>query len=268
MDGRISIRNKDCAMEKWEYALMKFLQPWMEQNCVLAALLTGSYATGNNNPSSDIDVHIVLSEEVDWRQRGNQVVDGYLVEYFANPARQIYAYMEEDRKCGSKADANMFCSGCVLFDKTGILSEIKERAANDLAEQLLALDAGSLAMIKYGIWDRYDELGVCHKTGSPYFINMYCSLLEFLLESYTRFLRTPKLPASKVYRFFKDAEYRKKYNLGNYPDSTFADLYLGCVEEKNADECWRLATELKDYVLLKMGGFEIDGWTFRSPLTV
>lgn len=64
-------------MEKWEYALVKFLEEWKSKEYVLAGMLTGSYAVDNNTDKSDIDVHIILRDDIDWRERENQFVDGF-----------------------------------------------------------------------------------------------------------------------------------------------------------------------------------------------
>jgi len=57
------------SMEPWESALRKFLEPWKEEDLVEAALLTGSYAVGLETERSDVDVYIVLSDDVGWRER-------------------------------------------------------------------------------------------------------------------------------------------------------------------------------------------------------
>lgn len=75
-------------MKPWEDALNKFLASWKEQKDVIGAIVCGSFITGLPTERSDIDLHIILSDEVDWRERGNQYVDGFLIEYFVNPPRQ------------------------------------------------------------------------------------------------------------------------------------------------------------------------------------
>ena len=84
-------------MKDWETALDKFLVSWKVRKEVTGVLVCGSFVTGKPAPHSDIDLHIVLSESVLWRERGNKIVDGFLIEYFANPPRQIREYFKEDR---------------------------------------------------------------------------------------------------------------------------------------------------------------------------
>lgn len=255
-------------MESWEIALTKFLEQWESEKYVLAAIATGSFVVGNNTNKSDIDVQIILSDEVNWRERGNKYVDGFLIEYFVNPVKQVYQYLDDDLKYGNRIDANMFYIGKVMFDKVGITSELKRRAKEDLEKDLLEVDNASLEMMKYGIWDYFEEIEEAFENNSPYFNYLYYSYLDLLLERYSRFLKII-LPAKyKVYKFLKDKEYRQKYNINDFPDEKFKSKFLECIEEQDKERRYRLILEQKNYVLEKMGGFEINGWNLRSFLTV
>jgi hypothetical protein len=255
-------------MENWEIALTKFIKQWRFEECVIAAIAIGSFVVGNNTGKSDIGVQIILSDEVSWRERGNKYVDGFLIEYFSNPIKQIYQYLDDDLKYGNRIDANMYYTGKVIFDKVGITVDLKRRAKEDLSKELSETDTVSLEMMKYGLWDYFEEIEEAYQVNSLNFNYLYYSYLDLLLEKYSRFLRT-LLPAKyKAYRFFKDGDYRKKYNLNEFPDERFKKRFLECVEENDKERRYNLLLEQKNYVLEKMGGFEIDGWTLRTPLTI
>ena len=85
-------------MQGWEIALQKFLKKWDNRKNVIGALVCGSYVTGNPSKHSDIDVHIILDSKTSWRERGNEIIDGFLIEYFANPIKNHYKYAEEGYK--------------------------------------------------------------------------------------------------------------------------------------------------------------------------
>ena len=93
-------------MNNWENALNKFIDQYKDEDYFLGAILTGSYATGNNDENSDIDVFIVTKDSTTWRERGNKLIDGYLIEYFINPVRQVLKEFEKgfeamnSGKCG------------------------------------------------------------------------------------------------------------------------------------------------------------------------
>ena len=95
---------------------------------VIGAIVCGSYITGVLAERSDIDVHIILSDEVDWRERGNQYIDGLLMEYFANPPRQIRRYFAEDYRDRSTMSMVQFITGRVIFDHRGIIEQLKVEA--------------------------------------------------------------------------------------------------------------------------------------------
>ena len=63
-------------MEKWQLAIEKFLNEYKNEEYFLGAILTGSYATGNNDSNSDIDIYIITNL-INNRQYVGQTVKGY-----------------------------------------------------------------------------------------------------------------------------------------------------------------------------------------------
>lgn len=53
-------------MNKWEVAIEKFLESYIKKEYFLGAILTGSYATGNNDENSDIDIYIITTDDTKW----------------------------------------------------------------------------------------------------------------------------------------------------------------------------------------------------------
>src|SRR5678809_1533306 len=112
-------------MERWEAALRKFLRPWKARRDVVGALVCGSRVHGTATRRSDVDVHIILKDTVRWRERGNKVVDGFLIEYFANPAWQHRKYEAEDAGDNTRINARMFASGKIIFDNDGSVARLQ-----------------------------------------------------------------------------------------------------------------------------------------------
>ena len=52
----------------WEEKLNKFLDEFEHIDDVIGVLVCGSYITGNPSTHSDLDVHIILDEKVDYRK--------------------------------------------------------------------------------------------------------------------------------------------------------------------------------------------------------
>ena len=104
-------------MKDWERATRKFLKNWENKKEVQGALVCGSYVTGRPTENSDIDLHIILDDSCTWRLRGNEVVDGFLIEYFVNPPHQIEKYLEGSYKNNRSTEAHMFTTGKIIFGK-------------------------------------------------------------------------------------------------------------------------------------------------------
>jgi len=85
---------------------------------VVGAIVCGSYVTGHSTKHSDIDLHIILKKGTKRRERGNKIVDGILIEYFANPVSSLTQYFKNDFSANKKINSHMLASGKILFDKT------------------------------------------------------------------------------------------------------------------------------------------------------
>lgn len=259
----------------WERALDDFLMPWQARRDVIGALVTGSYAMGTQTDLSDIDVHIVLSPKVAWRERGNQRVDGFLIEYFANPPRQIERYMELDHATGRLADAHMFTVGRIVFDKTGDVRHLQHVAARWMKRPLpparspgprrTSITPATKAWrerYKYVIWDDLDELANVAARNDVSLPFVYALALDLVIGTYARFLRAPLPPQSKLHRFLTDSAFTAAYRLPPFPDQRFVDLVLPCFAGCSLPDLEAAARYVQD----AMGGFEIDGWKHRAKL--
>jgi hypothetical protein len=105
----------DIFMQEWKIALEEFLKDWKIRNDVVGALVCGSYITGNPSKRSDIDVHILLSDDVEWRERGNRIINGFLIEYFVNPPKQIRRYFQEDFQDHRTMSMVQFITGMTVY---------------------------------------------------------------------------------------------------------------------------------------------------------
>ena len=67
----------------------------------------------------------MLDERVGYRERGNRIIDGLLIEYFANPPKQILKYFDEDIREKSLMCQTQFATGKIIMDKTGDVAASK-----------------------------------------------------------------------------------------------------------------------------------------------
>lgn len=145
-------------MEKWEIALNKFLEQYINEDYFLGAILTGSYATGNNDINSDIDIFIVTKDTTNWRERGNKLMEGYLIEYFINPVRQVLKEQEEGFKDGGIATTLIFAGSKILYDKDGTIEKLVNKAKEDLNKEINPIPKFKWKMNCYTIWHSFYEL--------------------------------------------------------------------------------------------------------------
>lgn len=253
-------------MQNWETALNKFLKSWKNKKEVVGALVCGSFVVGNPTKHSDIDLHIVLKDGTEWRERGNKIVDGFLVEYFANPPKQIIQYFKEDFEDKSQMAVIQFLTGKILFDD-GTIKKLQQEAKNWYNKKFPKQPKVVQELSKYGVWDMLDNLQDAFEVEAPHFWFIYHNMLNKLLQQYCKFIRYPIIKEHKALEIFTEKKMRDKYLLPDFPDKLFQDLIKKALVENDKKQALQLYEKLTDHVLKKMSGFEIDGWKVRSPVS-
>ena len=242
---------------EWEKRLEKFLNTCSFKEDIVGVVACGSIVAGHGTPHSDLDVQIVLKDAVEYRERGNKVVDGLLIEYFANPPRQTELYFEQDLQRNKRITATMFATGEVILDRTGSVEQLRQKAQEYLGRPFTKGEKNELA--KYALWDDLDNLQGMDLR-SPYGQYAYYVTLQRLYSMYVEFLGADMGPTSKLERYFYDTDWRAKHAIEAFPDATFIELF----ETAAGQADFAALKTLTDYVQEKTGGFEIDGWVFRS----
>lgn len=253
-------------MQQWEQALNRFIEPWKNDERVLAALVCGSYALGVPREHSDIDVHIILSDLEEWRERGTVIVDGFLIEYFINPVKQIKRYFESDYDDMRPHAMVQFINNRVLFDKTGITTQLRNEAEEYMSLGTPPMTGQTLQLTKYAIWDIHDNVSDAFVRGARDFAFVYYNGLRLLFDQYNRFLQSPGVPFYQIYDYLTDELYQKKYLAEEMPDQAFAYLYEAAIIESERTQQMKLFSDLVEFTLQRMGGFELDGWSFKNPV--
>ncbi len=204
-------------MDKWQKAVEKFLEHYKKENYFLGAILTGSYATGNNDENSDIDIYIVTKDETNWRERGNKNIDGFLIEYFINPKRKILSYMEKGLQDYHISTTMIFVNAKILYDKDGSVQELINIAKNNTNFNNLAnVDGFKYKMNCYSVWDGYDELESKYNKHEDIDFSYHIFLER--IESYFYNKQIPSIPLNKIEKIFTNEIYREKYNIQKLPN--------------------------------------------------
>jgi len=234
---------------------------------VIGVLVCGSFVTGSPSTHSDLDVHLVLDEGVDYRERGNQVVDGLLIEYFANPPRQIRSYFKEDYQAMRPMSQTQFATGEILLDSTGVVAELKAEAAAMMALNFEGVEAPVHGLVKYGIWDMLDDLQDLYENERVEFDFVYYSNLDALIAIYMQQIKQAYNKKTILGHIASDAV-RKKYLLRELPDDAVKHLIQTCITAESKKDRIESYEKLTGAVLDLMGGFEIDGFKFKSKCSI
>ncbi len=242
--------------------LNRFLETFEHKDDVVGCLACGSFVTGNPNSHSDLDVHLLLREGVDYRERGNRIIDGLLIEYFANSKRQILAYFEDDYKTISPMSHTQFLTGEIIFDKTGEIGELKKIAASQMAKKYEDIDVKVSGLGLYAIWDSLDDLESMYEEDRPDFEFVYYNRLNMLLKTY---FWTQKTPYNlKTILGHIDSEItRNKYLLEELKDEELKSLIKTCITDKDRKNKLHAFRAIAGRIL-EANNFDIATFAFKS----
>ena len=246
-------------------AIKDFLKDYINEEYFLGAILTGSYASGNNNENSDIDIFIVTKDYVDFRERGNKLVDGYLIEYFINPAYKVREEYEKSLHNYHMSTANIFAKGIIIYDEVGVIKELQEEAIETLNKELLPLDRATYQMNCYGVWDGFDELDEKYKQKLDIDFSYYI-FLERTINSYLQNKQIPSIPLNKIEYIINNEEFRLNYG-AQLPDEKFLSLLKNCLNEKDYDKKYLCAFHLYEYFKEQFNDYDINNFSLKSNLT-
>lgn len=253
-------------MEKWEKALNKFLERYENEDYYEGAIACGSYVSGNNNEFSDIDVHIVLKRGNEWRERGNLEVDGFSIEYFANPVNKYESYLEEEKTDRGNHTTKMFAQGKIVRDKNGEVKRLKEEAIKLENVELPNISEFELLTSKYGCWDKYDELKVIYYEKRDSFYLAYYELYKRLITLHGKVKKLREFSLTKLDKLLDSKLFRDNYGI-----SKFYDEYDTCLIRKSMvmdtrEKMMENITEFYNYVMEVSGGFDINKFVLRSEV--
>ncbi|MCL2217154.1 MAG: nucleotidyltransferase domain-containing protein [Defluviitaleaceae bacterium] len=251
---------------EWRIKLDIFLSDFEHMKDVVGVMVCGSYITGNPGKHSDLDVHIILDNNVKYRERGNRVIDGLVIEYFANPPYQILRYFDEDLTDKSLMSQVQFATGEIIMDEVGEVAALKEKAIAMIDDFYVnPPDASVSELAKYFMWDMLDDLQDAHETNRADFDFLYFTALDSLLREYTSAINRP-YNRKAILGNIQDAHVREKYLLRELPDETISRLISGAITATGKNEKVNIYQQLTNAIWDKFGGFNIDGFRLKGGL--
>jgi len=259
--------NGDMQMNDWQKKLDIFLSNFEHINDTVGILVCGSYITGNPTNHSDLDVHIILDNNAPYRERGNKIIDGLLIEYFANPYKQILCYFDEDLRDKSLMSQTQFATGKIMLDKAGDVEALKAKAKAMISDFYASRQTSMQMsdMDKYFLWDMLDDLQDAYETQRPDFDLMYFTSLNMMLETYMRCINFP-YHRKTIYGNIVDAITREKYLLQELPNADINNLIIRAITAAQKADKMDIYEELTAEIICEFGGFNIDGFKLKSDV--
>lgn len=119
------------------------------------AWLSGSVASGNATPTSDLDITVLLPEAVP--QRESVMYEGWPVELFVHTEASIRAFVAKDARRRRPTMARLVATGIPLLDGLGG-QDLQRECADAVAAGPGPLSPGEMDLARYMLTDQLDDL--------------------------------------------------------------------------------------------------------------
>jgi len=197
--------------------------------------------------------------------RGCKRFDGFLVEYFANPMRQIKKYIDSSYNDAQILEINMILNGIVILDNNSAANIMRQYCLQKDLNNFPTLGEFHTKTSLYHIWDGFDELTRAHDNKDVDFVMQYYNLIQKIFYFYSRYICSPVPNHYHLYKWLTNKVYHEKFNLPPYRDTAFLDLVSKSFSVSDMDAMFTQTIKLKDYVFDKTNGIDIDNFLLKSP---
>ncbi|MCL2372201.1 MAG: nucleotidyltransferase domain-containing protein [Defluviitaleaceae bacterium] len=252
-------------MEKWKKIAASFIDSCSFRDEIEAVFLTGSHAVGNADEFSDIDLFIVLNDNANWRERGNKRMDDLLIEYFANPVRQVKKSIDENFENACLIEITMVLNGIIILNKNSTAEKIIDYCQQKKATDFPSMSKFNLVNGLYHLWDNLDELARACTKQTPDAAMHFYSFVKYAFELYSRYICAPVPNFQKLHRWLTDDSYAKNYGLPTYKNPAFLEIIKPAFECSGDEAMLKVARMIHSYVEEKMGGFDVDNFVLHGP---
>lgn len=240
-------------MEKYLSIIDKFINKMKYKNNsnFLGVYFYGSCLTGFNDNNSDIDLHVIFDDsDLKHIFRGVSYIDGMKIEYFEKCISDVYLSVKNDIKECNWSWYSMIGKSYIVCDKNDELKKLQEYTINTY-ENINSLDEEDIYEKISIINNRMDKLKKCVDEDSLNFYSLFYITVEKIRRFYHSIHGFPKINTSKIYKVYKDDEYRKSYFPNEFVSDKFKELYFSLIETDSRDkkELYNKLIEFYKYVL-------------------
>ncbi|WIV12724.1 nucleotidyltransferase domain-containing protein [Proteiniborus sp. MB09-C3] len=121
----------------------RYIEYMIKKHKIIAAMVTGSYVTGEMGPRSDIDMFFIWEKEYE-SMRGREYFEGIEFEYFISPEWKYY-----DRLRTDKVSMKIYSTSRVLLDSEKKFEKIQKTAIEKVKEYSCNLSIDSRKDYKF-----------------------------------------------------------------------------------------------------------------------
>lgn len=246
-----------------EALLSGFLDDFPYQKDVVGILCGKNAREACVTGTSDIDVHLILTDDCNFQRKGLWHKYDRIVSYAAYPERYWYQLVEKERYFYCRAMPRIYLTGEIMRDDIGALKRICWDAKKIIEMPFSSFNELDQELEKYALWNMWKSLRVNIQERRIHKDFLYYYLLGQTLHFYVRFLQVEVLNVKKLDRILTDRVYRESYLYEEIPDTIFVDLFVTCLKEVNLETLDLLLA----HVWEKSGGFDPEHWYVQTSLS-
>ena len=240
-------------MEKYLDIINRFISKmgYTNNSHFLGIYFYGSSLTGFNNKDSDIDLHVIFDDnDLKHIYRGVCYIDGIKIEYFEKCISDVYLSVKNDIKECNWSWYSMIGKSYIVCDKNDELSKLQKYAL-EVYKNINGIDEEDIYEYIAIINNRMSKLKKCLDEDSPNFYSLFYITVEKVRRFYHSIHGFPKINTSKIYKVYKDDEYRKSYFPFEFVSDEFKNIYLSIIESNDLEKkkLFNLLEKLYLYVL-------------------
>lgn len=200
----------------------------------LGVYFYGSALTGFVNKNSDIDLHIVFDDfDKNHIFRGVHFIDNNKIEYFEKTIGDLYLSLENDIQDGNIAWYSMLGKSRILYDKNNELKKLQEHTLSVYKNGLPKFDQQDILEYISIIDNRMNKLKILSEENGENFYHLYHITIEKIRRFYHSINGFPKINTSKIYRVYKNDDYRKSYYEGEFVSEKFKAMYYRLIKRND-----------------------------------
>lgn len=253
-------------MDKYLKIIEKFVIEMNYKNNphFLGVYFYGSALTGFYNKNSDIDIHVVFDDsDISHIYRGIHYIDNQKIEYFEKCISDLYKSVDSDIKERNIAWYSMLAKSKILYDKTGKLNELQQYTLNAYSKGLPKEDEQKIMEYIAIINNRMEKLRILCESDAENFYHLYHITIEKIRRFYHSINGYPRINTSKIFKIYKNDDYRKSYYEGEFVSNKFKTMYYNLINPttQNKQELFENLEKFYTYVKngkdLPKGNFKI-----------